>query len=444
MFPGIMDELLSVGMDESGVAPPSGGNQIKAPPRLRQPDRLQMNWEPTCLDERLPVDHPARTVWEVTGRLDLSAFYDEIEARGEVPGRPATDPRLLVALWLFAAVDGIGNGRKLARLCAAHDAYRWLCGGVSINYHTLNDFRVGHEKALDDLFTQVLATLMRTKVVEVKRISQDGTRIRASAGGGSLRRRERLNKLLAEARRHVLELKAQADDEPAESARRLAAQKRSARERAQRLEAALLEMAKLEETKAKQREGRRNEPRVSTTDPEARRMRLGDGGFAPAYNVQIATDPTSRAIVGIDATNHGTDHGEDKPLREQVERRTGAKVVEHLVDGGYIKHDAIEKASEAGTALYGPLPNTGKGGSTCIYSPADSPPVAAWRERMRSKEGREVYKQRAATSETVNADLKTFRGLDTFSVRGLAKVRCVVLWSALAYNILHFSGILTG
>ena len=172
-------------------------------------------------------------------------------------------------------------------------------------------------------------------------------------------------------------------------------------------------------------------------------MRMGGGGFAPAYNVQIAADPQSRAIVGIDVTNHGTDHGEDGPIREQVERRTGGQVKEHLLDGGFVKREAIEQAAERGVAIYAPLPATGQGGAVCIWNPNDSPGVAAWRQRMRSEAGRTVYKERAATSETVNADLKTFRGLGGFTVRGLKKVRCVALWSALAYNIMHFSTVLT-
>ncbi len=171
-------------------------------------------------------------------------------------------------------------------------------------------------------------------------------------------------------------------------------------------------------------------------------MRLPDGGFAPAYNVQIATDPQSRAIVGIDVTNHGTDHGEDRPLREQVEQRTGGKVEEHLVDGGYVWHESIEQAAHAGVALYAPLPATGAGGSVCVHNRNDSPAVAAWRARMISPAGRETYKERASTSETVNADLKTFRGLRAFAVRGLKKVRCVAIWSALAYNILHHAATL--
>lgn len=421
------------------------GAENDAPPRLRRPDRRQMTLEPCCLDERLPADHPARTIWEVSGRLDLAAFYTTIEARGESPGRASTDPRLLVALWLYAATDGIGNGRKLARLCEEHDAYRWLCGGVSVNYHTLNDFRVGHEKALDDLFTRVLAMLMEHDVVKVHRISQDGTRVRASAGSKSFRRRPRLEQRLIEARAHVEALKAQGDDEPGESARRRAAQERAARERVVRLETALGEMSKLEESGARQRErkpAKKVEPRASTTDPEARKMRMADGAFKPAYNVQIATDTQSRAIVGIDVTNHGTDHGEDGPLRQQVERRTGGKVTEQLLDGGFLRRESIEQAANQDVAIYAPLRETGKNGSPCACHPNDSSAVAAWRARMMSDAGRTVYKQRAATSETVNADLKTFRGLGAFVVRGLRKVRCMALWSALAYNIMHFSIVL--
>lgn len=434
------------GMDvssESGLA--MANEDVQSPPRLRCPDRQQLTWEPSCLDERLPADHAARTIWEITGRLNLSAFYQAIDARGEAPGRSATDPRLLVALWLYAATEGIGNGRKLARLCEQHDAYRWLCGGVPVNYHTLNDFRVGHATALDNLFTRLLAVLMHRGVVKVNRISQDGTRVRASAGAHSFRCRPRLEQWLAEAKAQVEALKAQADDEPGVSAQRRAAAARVAGERVARLDAALKEMATLEASAVQQQKrkpAKKLEPRASVTDAEARRMRMPDGGFMPAYNVQIATDTTSRAIVGIDVTNHGTDHNEDEPMRRQVERRTGGKVAEHLMDGGFFARESIEAAAAEGVAIYAPLRQTGKEGAVCTSHPNDSPAMAAWRTRMTSEAGQTVYKERAATSETVNADLKTFRGLYGFGVRGLKKVRCLALWSALAYNILHFSEVL--
>jgi transposase len=206
------------------------------------------------LEDLLAADHPARTIWEISGRLDLSAFESPIEARGSSPGRPATDPRLLFSLWLFAYTNGVGNGRELARLCEAHDAYRWLCGGVHVNYHTLNDFRVNHEAALDKLFTDVLATLMHHKVVEVTRISQDGTRVRASSGSSSFRRRKTLEERKEEAEAHVKALKEQGQEQPALSKRQKASRERAAREKVKRLDKALEELQKMEQAKANQRD----------------------------------------------------------------------------------------------------------------------------------------------------------------------------------------------
>jgi len=306
---------------------------------------------------------------------------------------------------------------------------------------------LGHERALDGLLTRVLATLMDQRLVQVKRISQDGTKVRASAGSRSFRRRSSLERMLGEARAHVAALKQQADDEPGESARRRAAQERAARERVQRVEAALATMTELEAVKARQRDDKPSKhepPRASTTDADARRMRLPDGGFAPAYNVQIASDPQSRAIVGIAVTGHGTDHGEDQPLRRQVEQRSGQKVSEHLLDGGYVKKEAIEAAALAGVSIYAPLLAQSTSGSVCLHNPTDKPGVAAWRARMQTPEAQAIYQERSSTSETINADLKTFRGLAALHVRGLAKVRCVVLWSVLAYNLRHFADQLTG
>jgi len=411
------------------------------PPRLRRPERRQVLLEPVCLDERLPADHPARAIWAVVEKLDLSRFEAPILARGEQPGRAATDPRLLVALWLLAHTDNVGSARALDRLCQEHDAYRWLCGGVSLNYHTLSDFRVGHGEALNALFTDVLTSLMDSGAVQVARITQDGTRVRASAGRSSFRRRARLEALRAQAAAHVAALQKQVEDAPAETARQHAARQRAAREREERVSAALAAMTELEQIKAdtpKNHASKKHPPRASTTDPEARRMRLPEGGFAAAYNVQLAEDPESRAIVAVDVVSHGTDHGEDAPLRAQVQRRTRQAVREHIFDGGYVKLANIEQAAQAGAAVYAPILPGGRPPRTCLFNPHDLPGVAAWRARMRSAAGREVYALRAQTCETVNADLKTFRGLRAFTVRGLRRCRCVALWAALAYNVMHF------
>jgi transposase len=395
----------------------------------------------TCwLDEMLPADHQARTVWAVVEKLDLTQFQESLKARGSDPGRSATDPKLLVALWLYATMEGIGSGREIARLCECHDAFRWLCGGVPVNYHTLNDFRVGYEKALDDLFTEVLAVLTHKGVVSVKRISQDGTKVRANAGGGSFRKEGKLREHLAAAKAHVEAVKKLADDKTVSAVQR-AAQERAAREREERITAALAELPKIQEDKIRSRDKKSmaKAPRASTTDPDARVMKMPDNGFRPAYNVQLAVDPGSRAIVGVEVTNARTDTKEAEPLREQVERRTGQKVEEHLVDGGYVQKDRIEQAEARGTKMYAPVPKARKDPRAFEVKKTDGPGVAAWRQRMASEEGKGIYSQRGSTVETVNADLKSFRGLSRIRVRGLKRVRSQVLWSALAYNLLHFA-----
>jgi transposase len=430
LFPGIDNE------------PGLARRASEGEPRLRRPDRRQVLLRPCSLEELLPPEHQARTLWAVAQRLDLSGFEAALKARGEVPGRAATDPRLLVALWLWAATQGVGSAREVARLCAEHDAYRWLCGGVSVNHHTLSDFRADHALALDELFTLVLAMLMDKGLVSVKRISQDGMKVRASAGQGSFKREAKLVDALARARAQVEALNKQAD-EPANddrSERKRAARERAARERQERVEAALAQMPELKAIKEK-KNGKQNDqpPRASKTDAEARKMKMPDGGIRPAYNVQLATDTESRAIVGVEVCNRGTDQSQSQPMRQQVEDRLGQKVAEHLMDGGFIKLEAIEEAENSGVMIYAPPKQTKARPDPCAPQPNDNDAIIAWRARMGSEQGQSIYKRRASTSETVNADLRTYRGLDRLLVRGVRKVRCVVLWSALAYNLMHFA-----
>jgi len=409
-----------------------------------------------CEDQLIPQEHQARVIWRVVETLDVAAFHEPIRAREGVCGRNATDPRLLIALWLYAVTRGIGSARELARLCVESRPYRWLCGGVTINHHTLSDFRVGHAQALDELFTQVLALLVSKGVVKVRRISQDGTRVRASAGASSFRRGEKLAVLLEQAHAHVGQLRALLDDPERSaglSAKKKAAKLRAARQRQQRVEQALAALPALQakqQAAAKQagngkygQKLKKNQPRVSTTDPEARVMKMPDGGFAPAMNVQIATDVESRAIVGVDVCNAGSDKGQAPPMRRQVEERTGQKVQEHLIDGGFLVLEEIDAAEQEQVTLYVPPPkphDPGKAGSEYLPKKSDSPAQATWRERMAGEEAKVIYKQRASTSETVNADLKQHRGLVPLTVRGLTKARSIALWCALAYNVLHFGG----
>jgi transposase len=427
--------------------------------RLRLPDRQQVIMGMHCADDLVDADHPVRVIWRVVGLLNLERFYEGIKAREGEVGRDTTDPRLLVALWLYAATRGVGSARELARLCTESWPYMWLCGGVSLNHHTLSDFRVRHGQALDELLTQVIASLVQKKLVSVERVSQDGTRLRACAGASSFRRKDRLHLLLKQARAHVMELKSLLED-PEKSAglamKKKAAMERAARERAQRIEQAVAQLPELEARQQKlakkiskkdQAKGKLKEPRASTSDAEARVMKMPDGGYRPAVNVQFATDTQSRCIVGVEVINAGVDAAQLEPMRQQVERRSGQKVQEHLADGGYLTFDDVDRAAEQNVMLYVPPKpprDPEKFGSEYEPRKNDSEAVKAWRQRMGTEETKEIYKQRAASSETINADLKTHRGLVQLTVRGIAKAKCVALWCALAYNLMHFGAQLIG
>ncbi len=422
-----------------------------------------MTWGRIDLDATLPGEHPARAIWAVVDRLDLSALYAQIEARDEVAGAPSIDPKILLALWVYATSDGEGSGREIARLTRLHAAYRWICGGVDVGYHTLTDFRSQEGDVLNALITQVLALLMKQDLVDLSRVAQDGTRVRASAGAASFRSEQTLQALMVEARAHLERVTQEAAD-PAITARRAAARKRGAKDRLARLEAALEQIPAVIETK-KRSGAKDTTPRASSTDADARVMKMGDGGFRPAFNLQFATTTdAARVIVGVVVTNRGSDQGESTPMLEQIEKRTGVRPDEILLDGGYNQHKAIDEATEKGVTVYAPLPKPRKVdaaktaprdatpdpsalGTAPLPAPlaldphlpraTDSEAVAAWRQRMGTEEAREIYKQRGATAETVNADAKTHRGLDHLLVRGLPKVLGAASLFVLTYDILR-------
>src|SRR5687768_2803529 len=183
-------------------------------PRVHTAQRDQVEWRTVDLDGVIPPDHRARVIWRVVERLDLSAFYAEIRSRGDQAGRPATDPMILLALWLYATTDGVGSGRELERLCVQDNAYRWICGGVAVNYHTLNDFRVDHGDKLDQLLVQVLAALTHQGLVTLERVAQDGMRVRADAGAASFRKEPTLIEHREAARAHVALLKQALTEDP--------------------------------------------------------------------------------------------------------------------------------------------------------------------------------------------------------------------------------------
>ena len=414
-------------------APPSrSAEPTRTAPRLREANRSQVCLRPVDLESLLPEEHRARIVWAYVEGLDLAPLYERIQAvEGEV-GRPATDPKILLALWLFATLEGVGAARALDRLCTAHIAYQWLCGGVSMNYHTLADFRTAHGAFLDTLLTQCVAVLMAEGLVELDRVAQDGVRVRASAGAASFRRRKTLEACLAEAEAQVRTLRAELEADPgATTARQRAARERAARERQGQVAQALAQLPALE---AKKKPAARPQARASTTDPEARVMKMADGGFRPAYNLQFATDTGSQVIVGVDASNAGTDHGQLAPMVAQVEERHQQPPAAMLVDGGFATKEDIAAVSDR-TTVYAPVQKP-KDPARNPHAPlpTDAPAVAAWRARMGTPEAQAIYRERAATAECVHAQARN-RGLRQLPVRGLTKVRVIALWYAVAHNL---------
>jgi transposase len=378
----------------------------------------------------LDADHEARALWALLERLDLSGFYGRVRARGSAPGRPATDPKILLCLWTYATSQGVGSARRLARLCQEHDAYRWICGGVTVNHDMLAEFRVHCGTELDTVFTQLLAVLLESGLITLRRVAHDGMRVRASAGAASFRREKTLHRCMVEARRQVAHVNKLADEDPSRSQER-AAQERAAKDRQDRIERALARLPQAQRLQG------REQARVSTTDPDARVMKMPDGGFRPAYNIQLATDVDSRVIVGVGASTVGSDSGQLVPMLDQVEERLAAPE-ELLVDGGFVNLRAIDEAERRDVTVYAPVPTPRKPGiDPHERKPNDTDASAAWRARMKTEDAKEVYRDRAATAETTNADLRQHRGLNQLVVRGLSKVITVATLAAFSYNLMR-------
>lgn len=419
-------------------------------PRLLQPNRSQVELRASDLESLLPEDHRARLVWGYVVHQDLSKLIEAIKARGSNAGRAAIDPCILFALWLYATLDGVGSGREVARLSLAHDAYRWICGGVSVNYHAINDFRADNEALMDELLTDNVAALAAAGAISLERVAQDGMRVRADAGAASFRRQASLDEHLSQARELVQTIKTQAQTDPGQAKRQAQAAKlRAAQEREQRIRAALEQLPEVAAAK-KRNGGKAEDARASTTDADARVMKMGDGGFRPAFNVQFATTCEDQVIVGMEVVNAGSDMAQLAPMVEQVEQRLGQTPDEWLVDGGFPAHEQID-AVAGKTDVYAPVPEPrakkdakkDEAGNEVQQDkhapkPGDSEEVAKWRARMASDEAKEIYKQRAATAECVNAQARN-RGLLRMPVRGLAKVRSVVGLFVLAHNLMRMA-----
>src|SRR5258705_5413245 len=296
-------------------------------PRMVEANRLQTRFVPMDLEGLLPADHQARAVWAFVERLDLGGFHELIKSREGSAGRPAIDPQILLGLWILAMLDGVGAAREIERLCDYHLAYQWMCGGVHVNHHTLSDFRNLSSDQLSVLLTQTVSALLSEGLVELNRVAQYGMKVRASAGASSFRRRARLESFKKIAREQVEILTKEIEDNSgAASKREQSARQRCAESRERRVERALEELTKAEgQKRSKDPKLNKKEKRSSITDPEARVMKMADGGFRPAYNVHLTTVPGANAVVAVEVNNEGTDLTTRLLLSEQVDRRHGAR-----------------------------------------------------------------------------------------------------------------------
>lgn len=414
--------------------------------RYLEADREQLRWDMVDLNSQLALDHRARVVWAFVEGLDLSGLYARIRAREDRPGRPPPDPKVLLGLWLLATLEGVGSARQLDRLCERDVAYRWLCGGVPVNYHGLSDFRCEHAEELDRLLTESLTALVAEGIVKPAEIALDGTKVRASAGRGSFRKAAKLADLEGWAGHRVKQLKEEVGSDPAASEkRRQAAQRRGAEDVARRAEAARRALEKLQAEKAerakrhKKAEAKKNEVRASTTDPEARLMRFSDGAVRAGYNVQLAVAPGSGIILAAETTDRRNDAGMASPMIEEVERRLGVRPQRVLADTTYATRKDIIAFAEKSIEVYTPVPPDKPNVSSetarkrARQRQHEHPAIKAWRARMVAQASNTIYQARSRI-ETVNGILKG-RGLGIMRVRSMAKVRCVVLLQALAHNL---------
>jgi transposase len=429
-----MDDDLSLPMFEpASIASSPAKEAVPGKPRILEPQRVQGEIRFEIPDDMLPESHAARLLWNVLGTLNLAAFSTGCEAVEGKAGRSLLSPRMLLTLWLYAVLQGVGSAREIARLIKTDVAYRWIVGNVKIGHHKLSEFRIGHGEALSTLMTDVLASLMVKGLLSLDLVANDGTRTRAAASAPSFRTYGSLLECRQQAALHLKAVLALAGDPEytrAQHVRRAAA----ARDFKERVEAAIATVGELQ----KKRKPSDDPARASTTDAEARVMKMGDGGYRPAYNVQYAVAGSElggpRTIVGVQVTNVGSDMSSLTPMAEQIQQRTGELPKTVLADGGHAKQEDIVKLRRQGVDVLVPPPENAKPLDQLRKEGAD-PEVIAWRERMETPEAQETYRARAGLCELSNAHQKSHHGLTQFLVKGIAKVTSVILLNVVASNL---------
>jgi transposase len=474
-------------------------NLTNKQPLIRYVNRQQMSWKAVDAERLISEEHPARAIWTLVGRLNLSPFYQAVESSVEEGGRPAFDPQLLISLWVYAYSQGIGSAREVARRCEYDPAFQWLTGLMEVNYHTLADFRVEKQEELDELFTQVLAALSKEGLITLEQVTQDGTKIKALASSRSYRREGTIREHLEQARQQVAALGDPRNDECSPKVKQ--AQARARRQQQERLESALEELQKLQARRAGEKTKR--EARVSTSDPQARVMKQSDKGFALSYNAQISTDAAHGLIVGVAVTAEANDCEQLLPAVDRLEQRLNKKPQQMVADRGYTTRENIEKMAGRQIDFLGSMRYVPRGAnlpkqlppSVFLYQPErdrcvcpegkilhrqrqrkagpgmtyhifearfedcqtcprkpeccpdnknhgrsvaqleESPLVIAFRKKMCGEEARQRYRCRARIAEFCHAWIKTKLGLRQFHVRGLVKAQMEMLWACLTYNL---------
>jgi len=417
-----------------GASAGPAGREVERAPRIAEPERGQVRIE--CSEDLLPASHPARLLWDVAGTLDLGPLSEGCEAVEGKAGRRMLSPRMLLTLWMYAVSQAVGSAREIERLTKDHSGFRWIVGDLKVSHHRLSRFRVSHREAFSQLVTDVLAVLMEKRLLTLELVGQDGTRTRAAATAPSFRTYGSLLECRAQAALHLKAVLAAAED-PEYTRAQHAARAAAARDYQQRVEAAIATVTELQ----KQKKPGDKLARASTTDAEARVMKMGDGGFRPALNVQYAVTGSElggpRTVVGVQVTNVGSDMGSLMPMVEQIEQRTGKLPVALLADSGHAKNEDIAAVRRQGIDVIVPPAETAKSIETLKQDKGTDPDVLAWRERMDTEEAQKLYRARAGLAELNNAHQKTHHGIQQFLVRGIPKATCVVLLHVLTSNILQ-------
>lgn len=406
--------------------------------RTSEPQRAQGVIRFEIPEETLPTDHRARLLWGIVSQLELSSFLSEAKAVEGHQGRDQTSVQMLLTLWLYAISVNVGSGREIERRLASDPAFQWIVGDRRVGRTTLNEFRVRHPKAIEKVFTDVLGVLMSKGLVCLDVVAQDGTRVRASASSPSFRSASALSDCRRQAALHLRAVLAQADE--TDDVQQQRAREAKARDFQRRVDEAAAVVRELQEGNFSEKT-----VRASTTDAEARVMKMPGSGFAPAYNVQLATagDPEggARTIVGVRVTNVGSDYGSVGPMIDDIERKCGKRPTILLADNGHASSADIQAAADRGvTAFIAPQGRS----MTKPPNPREDPAVASWRERMRTDEAKQQMRGRASLCELSNAHIKTRFSMASLLVRGLTKVTCMVLLSALTANLVAHAAALSG